>query len=133
MTELARARVPEVGAPPAGIPRSATASLRELLERQFQDYTEQLIGLTVPGRLPDSDVHHPDTVRTLMRTARQGIADTTEALRRMSEGGYGRCGRCDREIPLVRLRAAPSARWCEPCQQHHASVRHGHEPGPAGC
>ncbi|MET7836648.1 TraR/DksA C4-type zinc finger protein [Micromonospora sediminicola] len=93
------------------------ATLRELLERQFDDHTGQLTELTTAARQPDHGGHDPDTLRRLVEAARQGVADTAGALQRMSEGTYGVCERCGDDIPTARLEIRPSARFCVPCQQ----------------
>ncbi|MFU8873998.1 TraR/DksA family transcriptional regulator [Micromonospora sp. SL4-19] len=95
---------------------SRTDALRDILERQYQTHTGQLLELTADSRRPDHGGHDPDTLRALMETARQGIADTAGALRRISEGTYGRCESCGGEIPVARLEILPSARHCVPCQ-----------------
>jgi RNA polymerase-binding transcription factor DksA len=41
------------------------------------------------------------------------------ALKRVSEGSYGKCVDCGGEIPFERLRAQPGAERCLPCQGHH--------------
>lgn len=99
------------------IVHSSTQTLRNLLEQQFQAHTDQLTELTGYHRQADRGGHDPDTLIGLMETARQGIADTAHALRRMSEGTYGTCERCGGEIPTARLEIIPSARSCVPCQQ----------------
>ena len=45
------------------------------------------------------------------------VAEIEEALHRIVEGTYGVCGMCGEPIPAARLRAAPSARLCLPCQK----------------
>ena len=35
---------------------------------------------------------------------------------RLAAGTYGVCGGCAKPIPLTRLRALPTARYCVPCQ-----------------
>ncbi|GAB3811955.1 TraR/DksA family transcriptional regulator [Micromonospora zhanjiangensis] len=94
-----------------------TATLRELLERQLSEHTEQLTELTGYTRQPGHGGHDPDTLRRLVAAARQGISDTSQALERMAEGGYGVCAACGRDIPTARLEVLPSARYCVPCQQ----------------
>ncbi|MEU0156527.1 TraR/DksA family transcriptional regulator [Micromonospora fulviviridis] len=94
-----------------------TETLRELLERQFGEHTDQLTELTLLSRQRDHGGHDPDTLRRLIEVAQQGIADTAQALRRMSEGTYGVCERCGQDIPRARLEILPSARFCVPCQQ----------------
>ncbi|MCW3817393.1 TraR/DksA family transcriptional regulator [Micromonospora sp. DR5-3] len=92
-------------------------SLRDILERQFEEHTGQLTALTAHAREPGHGGYDPDTLRGLMETARQGIADTAAALRRMAEGSYGSCESCSGEIPVARLEILPWARHCVPCQQ----------------
>lgn len=40
-----------------------------------------------------------------------------EAIKRMDEGGYGRCSNCGQTIALPRLQAIPWARFCIDCQE----------------
>ncbi|GGR99482.1 hypothetical protein GCM10010169_50140 [Micromonospora fulviviridis] len=94
-----------------------TETLRELLERQFGEHTDQLTELTLLSRQRDHGGHDPDTLRRLIEVAQQGIADTAQALRRMSEGSYGVCESCGQDIPSARLEILPSARFCVPCQE----------------
>ncbi|MCM0676993.1 TraR/DksA family transcriptional regulator [Micromonospora phytophila] len=94
-----------------------TETLRELLERQFQRHTDQLTELMVYSRQRDHGGHDPDTLRRMIEAARQGIADTAQALRRMAEGTYGNCEGCGGEIPTARLEILPSTPYCVPCQQ----------------
>ncbi|MFC0508924.1 TraR/DksA family transcriptional regulator [Micromonospora costi] len=93
-----------------------TEVLRELLERQFREHTDQLTELTLRSRQRGHGGHDPDTLHRLIEVARQGIADTAQALRRMSEGSYGVCEGCGHDIPPDRLEILPSARYCVPCQ-----------------
>jgi len=48
-------------------------------------------------------------------TSRRALADTEEALARLSAGRYGRCESCAGAIPAQRLAATPEARYCAPC------------------
>jgi DnaK suppressor protein len=90
--------------------------LRRMLEERFTLHTNLLTELTVQGRLPGRGGYDENILNALTAAARQGIADTAEALRRMSEGTYGVCDHCHNDIPLGRLRALPHARYCAPCQ-----------------
>ena len=45
------------------------------------------------------------------------VADIEDALRRIVDGTYGVCDVCGEPIPAARLKAAPSARLCVPCQK----------------
>ncbi len=107
----------------AAVQRSADVAgepmelLRTMLEEQFAVHTNRLIELTVYGRLPGHGGHDPVELQSLAAHARQGIADTAQALRRMAEGSYGTCERCTVDIPLQRLEILPHARFCVPCQR----------------
>jgi len=46
----------------------------------------------------------------------QIVADIDQALLRIREGSYGRCGRCDKPIDERRLEAVPTARYDAACQ-----------------
>lgn len=88
-----------------------------MLEEQFAVQTNRLTQLTIYGRLPGHGGYDPHTLDILAAAARQAIADTAHALRRMSEGTYGLCEDCRRPIPLGRLRAVPHARYCTRCSR----------------
>ena len=50
------------------------------------------------------------------RFARE-LADIDAALRRIADGGYGRCEHCADELPPRRLELQPLARYCVDCQE----------------
>jgi len=57
-------------------------------------------------------------LRQLLRqavTARRALADTEEALTRLSAGRYGQCEQCTAVIPPRRLALTPEARYCPRC------------------
>ena len=102
---------------PPDLPSEPMELLRTMLEERFTVHTNRLTELTVYGRLPGRGGHNPDELHMLVTHARQGIADTAQALRRMAEGSYGTCERCTAGIPLERLEILPHARFCVPCQR----------------
>ena len=55
-------------------------------------------------------------VSNLDRTARS-LWEVHEALRRMDDGSYGVCLRCEDSIPPRRLEAVPWAAYCVACQE----------------
>jgi DnaK suppressor protein len=61
--------------------------------------------------------------RLLRRTvaSRRALADTEEALARLSAGTYGRCESCAGAIAAGRLAVTPEARYCARCAQDRAS------------
>lgn len=85
--------------------------LRDRLERAFAIHTNRLNELTLRGSMTD-----PATYEARVEGARRGIADTAQALRRMSEGTYGRCETCGTTIAWERLEAVPHARNCSQCR-----------------
>lgn len=91
--------------------------LRGMLEEQYAVDTARLTRMTVHAALPQ---HFGRDVRTLAVQAasvRQRIAETAQALWRMSEGTYGVCETCHKPIPLGRLRAVPYATRCTFCER----------------
>jgi len=61
--------------------------------------------------------------RLLRRTvaSRRALADTEEALGRLSAGTYGRCESCAGAIATGRLAVAPETRYCARCAQGRTS------------
>jgi DnaK suppressor protein len=97
-----------------------TELLRSMLEERLRTDTNCLAQLTGCGAPRDSAGDDDDTVDALAASARRGVANATQALRRISLGTYGVCDACGKEIPLGRLRNLPHARFCVPCQRRAA-------------
>ena len=95
-----------------------SALLRSMLEERVAAHTNRLTELTMYRRLPGHCGYDPHVLDILATAARQAIADTAQALQRMSEGTYGVCEDCHRPIPLGRLRVMPHARYCTRCNHH---------------
>lgn len=91
--------------------REPVELLRDRLEQAFAVHTSRLTELTVRGEAADSAAFDAQ-----VESARQGIANTARALRRMSEGTYGRCEACGTTIAWQRLVAVPHARRCSQCR-----------------
>lgn len=47
---------------------------------------------------------------------RHELDEIDEALERLEAGMFGLCERCGQAIPILRLRAMPTARYCLPCR-----------------
>jgi DnaK suppressor protein len=95
--------------------------LRRMLEEEFAVQTTRLTELTVYARLPRRTRDDRQALNAQAASARQRIADTARALRRMSEGTYGMCADCHKPIPLGRLRAVPYAVYCARCERGHGA------------
>ncbi|SNY24865.1 dksA/traR C4-type zinc finger [Paractinoplanes atraurantiacus] len=101
-------------APPEA-PAEPMELFRIMLEDEFAAETTRLTQLTVCARRPRHGGYDPRILDGLITSARQRIAATAHALRRMSEGTYGVCATCDKPIPLGRLHIAPTAAHCARC------------------
>lgn len=53
---------------------------------------------------------------TLEENLRLALAEVRAALARMEAGMYGKCERCDEEIPVERMQARPTASLCIACK-----------------
>jgi RNA polymerase-binding transcription factor DksA len=105
-------------------PRPGTAadtSWRALLEGRWRDRLQELTdiclafheaGMGSPAAEPRM------SLRMLSRraaAARHALAETDQALSRLSAGEIGRCEDCAGEIPASQLRQTPEARFCRQC------------------
>ena len=55
-------------------------------------------------------------IRNLDRESKL-LKEVQAALKRVEEGSYGTCLRCEEEIPEKRMKAVPWAAYCVPCQE----------------
>jgi len=138
----------------AGITAIPAPQWRTVLEARWQARLRKVIELSVAYHdsadlLTQAGHHNRDhagsrQLRQLLRqaiTARRALADTEEALTRLSAGRYGLCEQCAAIIPPRRLALTPETRYCPRCapgrQCHRADRRHTairsafrHTPGP---
>lgn len=92
-------------------------TLRLALQEQADRHADELTRLTAYGADPEQHGLDPYTLSALVESARQALADSTEALKRLANGSYGFCELCRRDIPVERLQILPHVRYCVPCQQ----------------
>ncbi|MDI5940297.1 MULTISPECIES: TraR/DksA family transcriptional regulator [Micromonospora] len=95
------------------------AELRVSLADEFATQTARLRELTELNA-DTGDPGEAHTRAALVVAARRGVEQVADALRRIDEGGYGVCERCERAIPVQRLEVVPYARFCVPCQEKSA-------------
>ncbi len=99
----------------------SSAQWRDLLEARWRDRLHELTELCVrfhEARPPPELTQEQPSLRRLMRravAARQALAETDAALRRVTSGTYGRCEDCSGEIPGLHLRTMPETRYCPRC------------------
>jgi RNA polymerase-binding transcription factor len=106
------------GPVPAGGPR-----WRALLEMRWRDRLQEVTELALAyheaeaaaGRGGGEDRLQVQRLQRRTVTSRRALADTEEALARLSAGRYGWCESCAGAIPAPRLAAAPETRYCARC------------------
>ena len=89
------------------------ADLQRELERQLEERLAVLAELE-PLALPSVD---PVAYQTAA-SQRAVVEQITAALNRITQGTYGRCTRCGRQIAPARLEVLPYAAACIECQSH---------------
>ena len=94
------------------------ASLRDQIESLVADNQGQQDDYGVGNHLADdaTEVFTRERNIALRHNAEDLLVQVEAALRRLSEGVYGVCARCGREIATERLEALPSATLCITCQ-----------------
>lgn len=104
------------------LPAAAQDRLRQLLLTesaaqeahlaQHEAAVNQLRDLTDADSVLERELAEAGSAR-----AREVIADVEHALQRLDAGTYGRCESCQPPIPVERLEAIPSARFCVACPE----------------
>jgi DnaK suppressor protein len=91
---------------------------RAILEARWRARLQDVTELSLAYHTATSDGLDDERARRLLRravAARQRLADTEDALRRVTVGSFGRCEQCGAPIPTVLLAAAPESRYCARC------------------
>jgi DnaK suppressor protein len=97
---------------------------RALLEERWRDRLQLVTELSLEfhdaaASAPAQGAGRPGpALQRLMRraaAARRALADTEEALARLTAGRFGRCEDCAAPISARTLRAEPEARYCARC------------------
>ncbi|MCT9931229.1 TraR/DksA family transcriptional regulator [Planotetraspora sp. A-T 1434] len=63
-----------------------------------------------------ADLNDADRTQAMLDVASRQRTAVLAALRRLDDGGYGRCVDCGRPVPEGRLEARPEAARCVQCQ-----------------
>jgi DnaK suppressor protein len=93
---------------------------RAILEAQWRDQVQEVteLSLAYHGAADAAGGVDDKRARRLLRrtiAARRRLADTEEALARLSAGSFGTCEQCGGLIPVELLAAAPETRYCADC------------------
>jgi DnaK suppressor protein len=122
-----------------GAPGTFSPAWRSVLESRWQQRLAAVITLSLAyhdaaeGLRSDPRAGGHSGVRQLRHlmqqavAARHALADTEEALARLSAGGFGRCERCAAAIPAAQLARDPEVRYCVRCAQSQGA---GDNSGP---
>lgn len=121
-------RMPAGPGRPSGMTAIPAPHWRAVLEARWQARLRKVTELSVAyhdsADLLTQAGHHNHghagsrQLRQLLRqavTARRALADTEEALIRLSAGRYGHCEQCTGIIPPRRLALTPETRYCPRC------------------
>ncbi|WP_213452110.1 TraR/DksA family transcriptional regulator [Rhizomonospora bruguierae] len=95
--------------------------LADLRGSLTQDFTTQTARLRELSELT-ADTGDPGDAHThsaMLATTRNTLEQIGAALKRIDDGTYGQCEKCETAIPVERLEVLPQARFCVPCQQKH--------------
>lgn len=87
------------------------------LNRSQRESSGDLSGYSIHMADVGTDNFDREFALSLASTERRMLYEIEEAIRRLEAGGFGACERCSVKIPMARLRALPSARYCVPCQE----------------
>jgi DnaK suppressor protein len=91
---------------------------RAILEARWRARLQEVTELSLAYHTATADGVDSRHARQLLRrtvAARQLLADTEDALSRVTEGSFGRCEQCAVPIAELLLAAAPESRYCASC------------------
>jgi len=113
------------------LPPQETAKLRAIVDAERLRATTQLDALTrtfeelvaAADLEPPDDEHDPDGTTAYERAQISSLIDATRTVLGQLDGANDRlddatistCERCGGPIPLARLQAVPTTRWCVRC------------------
>jgi DnaK suppressor protein len=114
--------------PAAEVPQDRYEALRQRLENQRAEIVNMYKQDVRAGQESADDgtedivdrannAYNRELMFSLSDAERQTLLQIENALRRMDEGGYGRCANCGQQINILRLEAVPWARFCIDCQE----------------
>jgi DnaK suppressor protein len=90
--------------------------LRTMLEEQREFRLDQLTALRRPNSRSLLGGKHREIAVALTVGAETALGEVLAALRRMDDGSYGSCERCNGPIDLERLEVLPQTALCLTCQ-----------------
>jgi len=91
---------------------------RVILEARWRARLQEVTELSLAYHAATPDGDDGRHARRLLRravAARQRLADTEDALRRVTAGTFGLCEQCAAPVPEAMLAVAPESRYCAGC------------------
>jgi DnaK suppressor protein len=91
------------------------SDLQKIAVKERDEYTPSVedIGRSMEDAAEEYEEY--TTKAGITGTLDKNLKEVIEALERMEKGTFGKCANCDKDIPLDRLRAYPSAKHCLDC------------------
>ena len=111
--------------------RKQLEDLRHRLRGDVSHLTSEALRKTggeASGSLSNTPIHMADLgtdnfeqefTLGLIQNEEQALDEIGAALDRLTQGTFGRCEDCQKEIPRPRLQALPYARYCVECARKH--------------
>jgi RNA polymerase-binding transcription factor DksA len=103
--------------------KGSNEKAKEILEARLQALRDRLDGIDAELREPEdddfeeqaADLDDDEVLQKLSSAGRREAESIIAALKRVSDGTYGRCVTCGKEISASRLKAIPEAAECIGC------------------
>jgi DnaK suppressor protein len=96
-------------------------------EQEIEELDQQVRSFGESGELAEGLDNHPgddsdgiaeqERLLTIRNRLNERKSEIEYALTKIDKQEFGRCERCNREIPSERLEALPFARYCVDCQE----------------
>jgi len=104
------------------------AEIRSLAQdalRSPREASGDLSGYTMHLADMAADTAERELSTNLVSSEQEVLYQIDDALERIDEGAFGLCEKCDKAIPVSRLKAVPYARLCVQCQQAKEKSKKG--------
>lgn len=88
----------------------------DTLGKSQKDFSGDLSGYSLHMADVGTDTFDREFALGLASNQQQFLYEIDEALKRIEDKSYGRCGNCNKDIPMKRLKALPFAKFCIKCQ-----------------
>ena len=90
---------------------------RDMLNKSQRDASGDLSGYSFHMADQATDNFDTEFSFDIASNEQQRLNEIDDALKRIEEGIFGVCEECEKSIPMKRLKAMPSARYCIKCQE----------------